>query len=99
MIRKMPSKDPDSVVVRFELPSAIWADSVFLVADFADWDETATPMTRSRTDGTWSVTLQLKRGKEHQFRYLVNGHEWHNDWRADRYVANPFGGTNSVLCT
>ena len=99
MIRKMPSRDPDSVVVRFELPSAIWADSVFLVGDFNDWDETATPMTRSRTDGTWSVTLQLKRGKEHQFRYLVHGHEWHNDWRADKYMANPFGGTNSVLVT
>ena len=99
MIEKTPSKDPDRVIVRFQLPSALWADSVFLVGDLNDWDEAATPMTRSRADDTWSVTLELEREREYQFRYLVNGHEWHNDWRADKYVPNPFGGTNSAVCT
>ena len=99
MIRKMLSPDRNKLIVRFELPSAIWADSVHLVGDFNDWSETSRPMMRDRLDGTWYVTLELELGNEYQFRYLVNGHEWHNDWKADKYVPNPYGGTNSVVST
>jgi 1,4-alpha-glucan branching enzyme len=99
MIKKMPSKDPNKMIIRFELPSAIWADSVHLVGDFNDWSQTSHPMMRDRVEGTWYITLELKRGKEYQFRYLVNGREWHNDWKADKYVPNPYGGANSVVST
>jgi len=99
MITKRLSKDPEKVFVRFELPPAIWADHVYLVGDFNDWDEDSLPMTPDRGDGTWHITLELQTGKTYQFRYLVNGSEWHNDWKADDYVPNPFGGTNSVVST
>jgi len=99
MITKMPSRDPNKVIVRFELPPAIWADRVFLVGDFDNWNETSHPMIVDRDDGTWYLTLELDRGKKYQFRYLVNGREWHNDWKADEYVPNPYGGTNSVVFT
>lgn len=99
MIRKIPSKDPLKVLVRFELPPAIWADSVYLVGDFNNWDQTSHPMTRDRNDATWYIVLELERDKDYQFRYLVNGHEWHNDWKADNYAPNPYGGTNSVVST
>ncbi len=99
MITKTTSNDPAKVTVRFELPSAIWADSVHLVGEFNDWSETSHPMTRNRHNDTWHITLELERGREYQFRYLVNAHEWHNDWKADKYVPNPFGGTNSVIVT
>jgi len=49
--------------------------------------------------GTFAITLELEKGREFQFRYLVNGTEWHNDWHADRYVPNPFSGDNSVFTT
>jgi hypothetical protein len=28
---------------------------------------------------------------------LINGSEWYNDWRADRYEPNELGGDNSVV--
>ena len=99
MIHKSPSGDPSTMLVRFELPAAIWADSVHLVGDFNGWNERSLPMMRDRSDGTWYIILQLERGQEYQFRYLVNCSEWHNDWNADRYVTNPYGGTNSVVST
>jgi 1,4-alpha-glucan branching enzyme len=87
------------MLVRFELPAAIWADSVHLVGDFNGWNERSHPMLRDRSEGTWYIVLELQRGREYQFRYLVNSSEWHNDWNADRYVTNPYGGTNSVVST
>jgi 1,4-alpha-glucan branching enzyme len=99
MIHKLSSGDPDTMLVRFELPAAIWADSVHLVGDFNGWNQRSHPMKRDRSDGTWYIVLELERGREYQFRYLVNGSEWHNDWNADRYVTNPYGGTNSVVST
>jgi 1,4-alpha-glucan branching enzyme len=88
------------VKVDFTLPDAIAADaeSAFLVGDFNDWDEKATEMTRLK-NGNFKITLTLEPNREYQFRYLVNGNQWHNDWDADKYVANPFSGDNSVVTT
>ena len=97
MIRKEPGPAPDVVRVTFELPPTVWAESVNLVGDFNGWDPTSLPMSRGRREGGWRLTLDLRRGREYQFRYLVNGTEWCNDWDADRYVTNPFGGDNSVV--
>jgi 1,4-alpha-glucan branching enzyme len=88
------------VKVDFTLPDAIAADaeSAFLVGDFNDWDEKATEMTPLK-NGSFKITLTLEPNREYQFRYLVNGNQWHNDWDADKYVANPFSGDNSVVTT
>lgn len=88
----------DKVRVTFRLPSTIWAESVHLVGDFNDWSRTSHPLQRTH-DGDWEITLELDRGKTYQFRYLVNKTDWQNDWNADRYVSNPFGGENSVIET
>jgi 1,4-alpha-glucan branching enzyme len=97
MIRKEPGPTPDVVRVTFQLPSTVWAESVTLVGDFNDWNPRSNPMSRGRNDETWHATLALRRGQEYQFRYLVNGSQWCNDFDADRYVPNPFGGDNSVV--
>lgn len=88
------------VKVEFILPDAIAADaeSAFLVGDFNEWDEQTTPMTKYK-NGKFKVTLTLDTNRTYQFRYLVNGNQWHNDWDADRYVANPFSGDDSVVNT
>ncbi len=90
----------DKVKVEFILPEAIAADAetAFLVGDFNDWDESATPMKKYK-NGKFKITLELEPDREYQFRYLVNGNQWHNDWDADKYVANPFSGDNSVVST
>lgn len=89
-----------TVKVDFVLPPAVAAEasSAYLVGDFNDWDETATPMTKLK-NGSFKITLELDPGREYQYRYLVDGNQWHNDWDADRYEPNPFSGDNSVVST
>ncbi len=98
MLKKQKLKTKDICKVSFYTPAAIEAETIFLVGDFNDWDEQATPMEKLK-DGRFKMTLELAQGKEYQFRYLVNGSEWHNDWEADKYVPNPFSGDNSVVIT
>lgn len=85
------------VAVSFELPSTMWAERVNLVGEFNDWDTTATPMTRTRSDANWRVTVELKKGQQYRFRYLVDGKEWLNDWHADDHRENPYGSYDSVV--
>lgn len=97
MLTKQNGKQ-NVVQVTFLLPSDVQGESVHLVGDFNNWDETVSPMKREK-DGSFVLTLELETGHEYQFRYLVNGDEWHNDWKADKYVPNPYSGDNSVLVT
>ncbi|MBX3066796.1 MAG: isoamylase early set domain-containing protein [Anaerolineae bacterium] len=88
------------VKVTFEVPTQIseHAEEVYLVGDFNQWDERSTVMDKA-AGNHFSITLELDPDREYQYRYLVNGKEWHNDWDADRYVPNPFSGDNSVVST
>lgn len=94
MITKVPA-GPGKVRVTFSMPAAIWADTIHLVGDFNNWSNTATPLRLSESG--WTVTLELEAGRSYQYRYLINSAEWHNDWHADRYEPNEFGGDNSVV--
>lgn len=98
MVKKQHLKSKPVCKVTFYSPAQIEAETVYLVGDFNGWSETETEMKKLK-DGRFSVLLELEAGKEYQFRYLVNGRDWHNDWEADKYVANPFSGDNSVVTT
>jgi 1,4-alpha-glucan branching enzyme len=84
--------------VSFYLPDEIEARSAYVVGDFNSWDKEATPMEQL-ADGRWKAVLNLEAGREYQYRYLVNGSQWYNDWDADKYIAHPYGGENSVVVT
>lgn len=99
MITKQAGSTPDTVTVTFELPSVISAKEVHLVGDFNGWDRRAHPLQWVNHSGSWKISLELERHRTYQFRYLVNGRAWHNDWNADYYAPNPFGGDNSVIET
>ena len=99
MIKKEASPSAGKVLVTFEYPTAARAATVHLVGDFNKWDEEATPMQRDGRAGVWRVRLELEKGREYQFRYLVDGASWHNDWHSDRYVPNIHGSDNSVVST
>ncbi len=98
MLKKQFLKSKSVCKVTFTLPEAVKAETAYLVGDFNNWDEKATPM-KPLKNGHFTVTMELGNGREYQFRYLVNGTEWHNDWHADKYVPNPFSGDNSVVTT
>ncbi len=97
MVTKKFLKTKSVCQVTFQLPEGIEAEKVCLVGEFNNWDETANPMRK--VDGVWQTTLKLEQGHEYQYRFLVNGAEWHNDWNADKYIANNVDGDNSVVST
>lgn len=98
MLKKQFFKNKSTCKVTFYINAAIEAETVHLVGDFNNWEEKTTSMEALK-DGRFKVTLELETGREYQFRYLINGAEWHNDWEADKYVPNPFSGDNSVVIT
>jgi 1,4-alpha-glucan branching enzyme len=67
-----------------------------IVGDFNKWDTKATPLKRMR-NGDFSVTLELEKGREYRFRYLIDNVKWENDWHADKYLPNAFGCDDSVV--
>jgi 1,4-alpha-glucan branching enzyme len=97
MIAKEAAKKKGVVRVTFELSSTLWAERVNLVGEFNDWDTTATPMSRTRSDANWKASVELEQGRRYRFRYLVDGKEWLNDWHADDHLANPYGSYDSVV--
>ncbi|MEZ4679162.1 MAG: isoamylase early set domain-containing protein [Caldilineaceae bacterium] len=97
MIRKTAATVPGYVRIFFELPSCLWADRIFLVGDFNQWDETATAMPQDR-DGVWRVIVELPQGHSYEFRYWIDG-KWMSDSHADGFVENGFGISNSIVHT
>ena len=97
MLSKKFLKSKPVCQVTFELPADIEAKQVCVVGDFNSWDDTANPMRKVK--GVWKTTLKLEQGHEYQYRYFVNGSEWHNDHDADKYVPNNVDGDNSVVET
>ena len=94
MIHKARSSVSGHICLTFELPAPVWADQVFLVGEFNDWDERATPLAQTR--GGWQVTLDLLANRFYEFRYLIDG-RWQTDYRADGLSSNGFGSQNSVV--
>jgi 1,4-alpha-glucan branching enzyme len=101
MLRKRYIKSRKVAKVTFELPKSEWPEevqvnSIHLVGDFNDWDPSATPMKRGK-GGAYRAIVELEPGKGYQFRYLVNGEHWCNDWHADAYVPSGAGPDNCVV--
>ncbi|MEQ8518002.1 MAG: isoamylase early set domain-containing protein [Cytophagales bacterium] len=66
-----------------------------VVGDFNDWK--ASLMKKFKT-GEYQTTMSFEKGKEYQFRYLIDGKACENDWDADKYVQSPVSlEKNSVV--
>ena len=72
------------------------ADTVHLVGDFNNWDKATTPMKKLKS-GDFTVTVNLDKEQDYQFRYLVNGKEWVNEPEADRYEATPYPDIDNAV--
>lgn len=98
-LKKSFSADKKTCKVTFivEAEASQGAESISIAGDFNSWSSTETPLTKKK-DGSFSITLDLEAGKEYQYRYLLNGSRWENDWNADKYIPAPFSNTdNSVV--
>jgi 1,4-alpha-glucan branching enzyme len=97
MLAKKFFKSKPTCEVTFELPKDVKAERASLVGEFNSWDPKANPLKKVK--GVWKAILELEKNREYQFRYVVNGGEWHNDDAADKYVPNNINGENSVVVT
>jgi 1,4-alpha-glucan branching enzyme len=97
-IKKQYLKSRPVCKVTFRLPKDAVTDAqrINISGDFNDWDQELTVMKRLR-NGDFTITLELEKGREYHFRYLIDGKRWENDWFADKYLPNPFGGDDSVV--
>lgn len=99
MLKKTYNKSRKVWKVVFELPKEecpqeVKAKRVSLTGDFNNWKHSATPMVQH--NDMYTAALELDPGHEYQFRYLINGKVWCNDWHADGYVPNVFGQENCI---
>ncbi|MGD9316884.1 MAG: isoamylase early set domain-containing protein [Anaerolineae bacterium] len=98
MIHKRRSAHEGKLVITFEIPGSVWADTIHLVGDFNGWDRRSLPFGHNRRDN-WQVEVELEGGREYRFRYLVDGVDWRTDRHADRQTSGEDGFYDSVVVT
>lgn len=94
-VKKSYAKSGKTCRATFEYPD-VSAERVFLCGDFNAWSPQDLPLAR-RKDGRFSVTVTLESGRSYRYRYVLDGDRWENDWEADSYIANEFGGEDSLV--
>ena len=85
--------------VTFSLPPTAvgYAGTVHIVGDFNNWNRDSTPMTKLNNGG-FRATVNLRKGREYQFLYLLDKCCWELDRDADKFVKSPYGDCeNSVV--
>jgi 1,4-alpha-glucan branching enzyme len=99
-LKKQYLKSKPECKVTFTLPkeAAAKARKVTLVGEFNDWNKSKMVMKKLK-NGSVSVSVNLKTGREYQYRYLIDGKTWENDWEADRYVASNIPGVENSVVT
>ena len=98
MIKKqfLKSKPVCKATFTFPAEAAPEAKTVEVVGDFNNWN-TQEAVTMKKQKDVFKAVVELETGKEYQFRYLIDGQAWENDWEADAYVSTPYGVENSVV--
>lgn len=97
-IKKQYLKSKPTVKVTLSLPKAAapGAQEVKVLGDFNAWTE-GIDMKKSKS-GEFKTTVTLPANSTFQFRYLIDGEKWENDWQADGYINNGVSAEdNSVI--
>ena len=86
-----PPGEVKEIALEYDDPSAV---GVFLAGEFNDWSPTDTEMIKD-DDGIWRVKITLRPGT-YEYKFVVDG-TWVEDPNNPDTVADPYGGSNSVL--
>ncbi|WP_129675037.1 isoamylase early set domain-containing protein [Candidatus Chloroploca sp. Khr17] len=95
VIKHTVPDQPDKLQLTFSVPSSIWADRIYLVGDFNEWNARATPLRRYEEG--WSVALLVDRDSRYGYRYLLDDHSDMCDCHADAYARSADGSAMSVV--
>ena len=88
----LKSKPVCKVTFTVEEEAAKDAGKIELFGDFNEWKAEEGILLKKFKNGTFKVTIDLPVEKDYQFKYLIDGTVWENDWSADSY-----DGENSVV--
>ena len=94
--RYLKSKPICKVTFTMQKEAFPLAKRVHIVGDFNNWKRKATPMKKLKS-GAYQIVIDLPCGREYQYRYLINGATWENDWDADKYVPSPYHDCENSL--
>ncbi|NDW20203.1 isoamylase early set domain-containing protein [Alteromonas hispanica] len=93
----LKSKPVCKVTFRLNAEAAGEAKNAELYGDFTGWDDKPLSMKKLKS-GDFTLTVDLEKDAEYQFRYLIDGQTWENDWEADAYKRSPVSfEENSVV--
>lgn len=93
----LKSRPACKVVLRVCKKAANEAKTIHVVGDFNAWCTESTPM-KALKNGEFTCTLELSTERDtYEFRYLLNGQQWENEWEADAYIPNVMMTENSVI--
>ncbi|MFN0216799.1 MAG: isoamylase early set domain-containing protein, partial [Saprospiraceae bacterium] len=71
------------------------AETVAVLGDFNNWQNGI--VLSKQKDGSFKTAIELEKGRSYEYRFLINGEKWENDWAAEAYAPTPFGAYNSVV--
>ncbi len=98
-IQKKYGEKSEKCKVIFKIPKEIGKKykKAYLVGDFNEWNTQASPMNKNKKDGSFSLSVELKKNNEYQFRYLLDEEKWINDETADKIVPTYFQDSENSL--
>jgi 1,4-alpha-glucan branching enzyme len=73
------------VTFRLEKKKAGGAHRVALAGDFNSWQAGRTPM-KSLKSGDFTASINLPKGREYQYRFVIDGDRWVTDDAADKHI-------------
>ncbi|RJQ80128.1 MAG: glycoside hydrolase [Desulfobacteraceae bacterium] len=84
------------VTFRLNKKSVGQAKKACVAADFNAWQTDKTPM-KPLKNGDFSVTVTLPKGREYQYRYVLDGQNWITDEDAEKYVPAGIGNVENAV--
>ncbi len=72
------------------------ARKVAVAGDFNEWQSDETPM-KAMKNGDFTASLQLPKGHEYQYRFVLDDQEWITDESAEKHVYCKFANANNAV--
>lgn len=72
------------------------ANKVAIAGDFNDWKSERTPM-KALKSGDFTASLQLSKGREYQYRFVLDDRKWVTDESADKQVYCEFASAHNAV--
>ena len=97
-VKKQYYKTKSYCKVTFRLSKKIAgnAHKAAIAGDFNDWKSERTPM-KALKNGDFTASLQLVKGREYQYRFVLDDQNWITDESADKQIYCEFASANNAV--